>query len=461
MFVDRAELTVRAGNGGRGAVAFRREKYVPMGGPSGGDGGRGGDVWFSGDAGLATLLSLQHRREFTAGDGDAGQSKNRHGRAGGDIDIPVPLGTEIVDVDSGDRLADLLAPGQRVRIAQGGAGGRGNARFASSVRQAPRFAERGAPGEVRRLRLELRVLADVGLLGMPNAGKSTLLGAVSAARPKIGPYPFTTLEPQLGVVRRGDREFVIADIPGLVEGAHTGRGLGSEFLRHVSRCRLLVHVVDAAGSEGRDPVEDFRAVEAELRLHSPELAARPRVLVGNKRDLPGWQEHWDRLQAAADGVSGAFGISAASRQGTDALVEFLFARLAEMPQRYAASAPADEEVPVVVTPAGRGQVSVRREDDGTLRIRGAALERLVRQADLGNPEAVDYLYERMVRMGVPTRLRRAGARPGDAAVIGVWTFRLGERGMPMLEDEDEDEGEQDLQEEEPSSVEGANEAPSP
>jgi GTP-binding protein len=433
VFVDRAELTVRAGDGGRGAVAFRREKYVPLGGPSGGDGGRGGDVWLVADPALATLYSLQHRRLWEAGNGAPGEGSCRHGRDGADLEIAVPLGTIVEDADSGERLGELLAPGQRLRVARGGRGGRGNARFRTSVRQAPRFAERGEPGEHRRLRLELRVLADVGLVGMPNAGKSTLLRAISAARPKVAPYPFTTLEPHLGVVRRGEREFVAADIPGLVEGAHQGRGLGSDFLRHVSRCRLLVHVVDAAGSEGRDPVEDLRTVERELELWSPELAARPRVLAANKRDLPGFAEHWPRLLEAARGVVGALAVSAATGEGTDELVSLLLARLAELPPRYAPAAAGDGTV--VFRPAGGRPLAVTRGPDGTFLVQGERLERLVRQADLDNPEAVDYLFERMVRMGLPARLRRAGARPGDLATVAGWTFPLGEGGLPLLHGE--------------------------
>ena len=435
MFVDHAEVEARAGDGGAGAVAFRREKYVPLGGPSGGDGGRGGSVYVVGAAGLATLLSLQHRTILAAAPGAAGQSKNRHGRGGADLEVGVPPGTEVWDADSGVRLGDVVAAGQRVCVASGGAGGRGNARFTASTRQAPRFAERGEPGEVRRLRLELRVLADVGLAGMPNAGKSTFLGAVSAARPRIGPYPFTTLEPQLGVVRRGEHEMVLADIPGLIEGASLGRGLGSDFLRHISRCRVIALVVDAAGSEGRDPVADVRAVERELAEYSADLAARPRILVGNKADLPGWAEHWPRLQALP-GFEAAFPASAATREGTEPVVGFLLQRVRALGARAPGEArpetgePADADV--VVRPDFERAITVAEVGPGAFRVRGRAVERLVRQADLENPEALDYVFERLLRLGVPTRLRRAGAVPGDMAVVADWWFKLGDGATPML-----------------------------
>jgi GTP-binding protein len=426
MFIDRAELEARAGDGGRGAVSFRREKYVPLGGPDGGDGGRGGDVAVLGAPGLVTLISLQHRTVLAAGHGEPGRSKNRHGRRGADLEVPVPLGTEVWDAGSGERLGEVLAPGERLRVARGGEGGRGNARFATSTRQAPRFAERGEPGEARRLRFELRVLADVGLAGMPNAGKSTLLGALSAARPKVGPYPFTTLEPQLGVLRRGEREAVLADIPGLIAGASEGRGLGSDFLRHVSRCRRICLVVDGAGTEGRDPVEDVQAVLRELALYSADLATRPRLLVANKADLPASAEHWPRL-CALPGFERAVAVSGATGEGVEALGALLLERVAACGERHAA-----EPAPPVVRPDFARELAAEAAGPGAFRLRGRALERLFRQADLEHPEAQEYLLERMLRMGVPAHLRRAGAREGDRVTVAGWTFPLGEGGMPLL-----------------------------
>ncbi len=429
MFVDRAEIAVWAGDGGRGVVAFRREKYEPLGGPSGGDGGRGGSVWLRGDPELATLLSFQHRREFRAAAGEAGSSQKRHGAGAPDLELAVPLGTEVRERGSGEALGDVLVAGQRLLVARGGRGGRGNARFSSSVRQAPRFAERGEAGQEVALALELRVLADVGLVGMPNAGKSTVLAAISAARPKIAPYPFTTLQPQLGVVRRGERELVLADIPGLIEGAHAGHGLGNDFLRHVGRCRLLVQVVDVAGVEGRDPVADYELVQRELRLHSPELAERPRVVVGNKADLPAFADGWARLRAALPAATPAFAVSAAQRQGTDELAEWLLGRIAALPPRLPLT-PTPPEGPPVVSP--RGMVGVEVEAPGRFRVRGEAVERVVSMADLDNAEAVDYLYGRLLRLGVPARWRRAGAGEGDVVRIGAWSFRLGGDGLPLL-----------------------------
>lgn len=431
MFVDQAECLVRAGDGGRGAVAFRREKYVPMGGPNGGDGGHGGSVVFVGDAQLATLLSFKHRRELRAEEGHPGASQNRHGRDGADLRVPVPLGTVVWDAAEEQEIGEIVKDGGELVVAAGGSGGRGNARFKNSTHQAPRFAERGEAGRQCRLRLELRVLADVGLVGMPNAGKSTLLAAVSSARPRIAPYPFTTLEPQLGVVRRGEREMVLADIPGLVEGAHEGRGLGNEFLRHVERCRLLAHVVDGAGSEGRDPVEDFNLIEAELRARDPVLAARPRVLVANKADLPAFGEHWPALAAIGRGLAGVVAVSAATGEGAEALMSLLLDQLARLPGR--AMALADGQAPRVIT--GPRRLAVQAADDGAWEVRDTALERLVAMADLENQEARDYLLRQMLRAGLPTRLRQAGARPGDPVRVGAWSGIVGEGGLPLSEDD--------------------------
>ncbi len=442
MFVDQAEVRVQAGDGGRGVVSFRREKYVPFGGPDGGDGGNGGDVWAVGDPALATLIRFAHRRVFRAADGGSGAGALRRGADGASQDVAVPLGTVLRAEDA--VVADIVAEGQRVLLARGGRGGRGNARFRSSVRQAPRFAERGETGELRDLQLELRVLADIGLVGMPNAGKSTLLAALSAARPKIAPYPFTTIQPQLGVLRRGERELVCADIPGLVRGAHAGRGLGDAFLRHVQRCRLLVHVVDAAGTEGRDPTEDFRLIEEELARFHPELAQRPRVLCGNKRDLPEFAAAWTGLCAAARGVLAAFPISAASGAGCDALASYLFEAVDRLPARFAA-APAAEaegegleeaEVTIASRPRAASAASVSPESPGAWRVADADLERLVRMGDTDNPEAVDYLCGQLARRGLAARLRHAGVRPGDAVAIGSWTFTLDADGKPAPYGED-------------------------
>src|SRR5690606_21869416 len=276
VFLDTARIYVKGGDGGHGAVSFRREKYVPAGGPDGGDGGRGGDVILEVDEGLWTLMDFKYRVHYKAENGRNGEGANRYGRDGADLIIKVPPGTAVKDEATGEYLADLTEPGQRVVVARGGRGGRGNAQFKTSVRQAHRFADKGEPGEERWLSLELRVLAVVGLVGMANAGKSTLLSRVSAARPNIAPYPFTTLTPNLGVVSLGiGQSFVVADIPGLVEGAHAGVGLGHDFLRHVERTRVLIHVVDVSGLEGRDPVDDFRVINEELRLYRPELAEKP------------------------------------------------------------------------------------------------------------------------------------------------------------------------------------------
>jgi GTP-binding protein len=298
VFVDEVEIHVRAGDGGRGCVSFRREKFVPRGGPNGGDGGRGGSVILEADEGLGTLLDFRYRRHYAAPRGGHGEGSDRHGANGGDLVLRVPVGTTVRERDTGFLLGDLTVDDERLDIAKGGRGGRGNARFATSTHRAPRHAEPGEPGEERRLRLELRLLADVGVVGFPNAGKSTLVARLSAARPKIADYPFTTLVPTLGLVRLDvERSFVIADVPGLIPGASEGKGLGLRFLRHLERTRVLVHLLDLDPATGRDPVEDWRTIQAELRAYSPELAARPQLVAANKIDLEGAAPRLKRVVA--------------------------------------------------------------------------------------------------------------------------------------------------------------------
>jgi GTP-binding protein len=298
MFIDEVTVYVKAGDGGDGAVAFRREKYAPRGGPSGGDGGHGGSIWFVADENLTTLLDYRYKKEFRAHKGENGSGRDRNGRGFEDVELRVPVGTVIRDANTREVLWDITAHGQRVRVARGGRGGLGNMNFATSTRQAPTFAQKGTEGEERTLRLELRLLADVGIVGYPNAGKSTLISRISAARPKIANYPFTTLVPNLGVVNyRDERSFVAADIPGLVEGASEGHGLGHRFLKHVSRCRVLCHLVDCGGEEGRDPVQDYETINRELALYSPKLAAKKQVVVATKLDLTGADERAEALSA--------------------------------------------------------------------------------------------------------------------------------------------------------------------
>jgi GTP-binding protein len=345
-FVDEVRIRVEAGDGGRGCASFRREKYVPRGGPSGGDGGDGGDVVLRADAGLSTLLDLSYPQRLRAGRGEHGRGKDQHGARGRDLVLRVPAGTLVYEEPRGVLLADLCTAGETVVIARGGRGGRGNRRFASPTNRAPRHAEPGAPGEERELRLELRVLADAGLLGFPNVGKSTLIRAVSAARPRVADYPFTTLVPHLGVVRVGEeRSFVLADVPGLIPGAHAGHGLGARFLRHLSRTGVLVHLLDVSGLTGRDPLDDFDALNRELALASPELAAKPQIVVAGKLDLAETRERLAdvRSRFAARGLE-LHAVSGASGAGTRELVGVIAtaverARSADAPADAAAVAP--------------------------------------------------------------------------------------------------------------------------
>ncbi|MET0794082.1 MAG: GTPase ObgE [Polyangiaceae bacterium] len=333
-FIDECELRVEAGNGGKGAVAFRREKYIPFGGPAGGDGGRGGDIVLVADSGLGTLYDLIHHRTVRADPGQNGMGKDCYGRAAKEVEVRVPVGTIVYDSDTQEKVCELTRPDERYVIAKGGEGGRGNRHFTTPVDRAPRHAEPGGTGEARSLRLELKVMADVGLLGFPNVGKSTFISAVSRARPKVADYPFTTLVPHLGVVSIGDarhglgRSFVLADIPGLIPGASEGAGLGIQFLRHLDRTRLLLHLITVTGEEGRSPLEDYHAIRKELKAYNPELARRPEVVALSKADLPDVQETYDGLKLEFEklGVDLLL-VSAATHQGLDEVVQYLAERL--------------------------------------------------------------------------------------------------------------------------------------
>jgi len=330
MFVDEARIWVKAGDGGHGCVSFRRERFVPKGGPDGGDGGRGGDVYFEADPSLNTLIDFRGQHHWRAGNGQGGQGKNRHGADGEDLVIRVPVGTLIYDADLDMLLKDLTEPGQRVRICRGGHGGKGNKAFATPQRQTPRFAQKGKPGQERNLRLELKLIADVGLVGLPNAGKSTLISRCSAARPKIADYPFTTLTPVLGIVELDDqRRFVMADIPGLIEGAHAGAGLGHEFLRHIERTRVLVHLLDAAPPDGSDPAANFETINRELRQHSQALADKPQAVVLNKVDVLGDDGAVEATRQEMEGRLGrpVLAVSAVTGRGLKVLNETLWKAL--------------------------------------------------------------------------------------------------------------------------------------
>jgi GTP-binding protein len=340
MFIDRAKIQVKAGHGGGGVTAFRREKFIPRGGPSGGDGGRGGDVWLEADEGLNTLLHLRYNPEHKAERGRHGEGSNRHGKDGEDVTVKVPVGTQVYDTQTDELIFDFTKGGQRFMAAKGGRGGFGNAHFTTSTNRAPRYHQTGTEGEERELQLELKLIADVGLVGFPNAGKSTLISVISAAKPKIADYPFTTLEPNLGVVDLGDyKTFVVADIPGLIEGAHEGAGLGDRFLRHVERTKLILHLVDVSSLSGRDPVSDYEIINRELASYDAELARRPQIVVATKIDSLDEPERLETLRARAGADGRSFlAISSVANQGLKELVYFVGQRLEEMAAEHKADA---------------------------------------------------------------------------------------------------------------------------
>lgn len=416
-FVDEATIHVKAGDGGNGCVAFRREKFVPRGGPAGGDGGRGGHVILLADPSVKTLVDLHLQRTYKAENGQHGQGSNKHGADGADLIIRVPVGTVVYDAETGELLADLVKPGQRVIVARGGRGGRGNAAFATPTRQTPVFAELGEPGEERTLRLELKLLADVGIIGYPNVGKSTLISRISAARPKIADYPFTTLVPNLGTVRVDNFSFVVADLPGLIEGAHKGVGLGHQFLRHAERTALLLHMVDIAAVEGRDPIRDFETINEELRLYSPELAQKPQIVVANKIDLPNAHDNLRRcLPYWRKRGYEVFAISALTGEGIEPLVY----RMAELVKAMQPTAPLPEASDeVIVAPPKRTEVplTIERLDEETWLVQGGEVERLTRLINASHPQALAEIKERLIRHGIWKAIRKAGAKAGDRIIV--------------------------------------------
>jgi len=416
MFIDTIRIHVEAGSGGNGAVSFRREKYIAKGGPDGGDGGRGGDVLFRVEEGANTLLAFRYKRKFIAENGGDGAGAKFHGKNGADVVVMVPRGTLIRDAASGRILHDM-SDGADYLLCRGGRGGWGNKHFATPTRQIPRFAKSGLPGEVRDVILELKMIADVGLVGLPSAGKSSLLAALSAARPKIAEYHFTTLEPNLGVVPLGEGSgFVMADIPGLIEGAAEGAGLGHDFLRHIERCRLLVQVVDVSGAEGRAPADDFAAISAELEKFSPALAAKPRLVAANKIDLlPDGEDAPEARALAAAAAAAGYPIvflSAAARRNLDALTRGIAERLANLPPILtyeAEEAPADPADDM----ESAQDVRIRRDDSGAFVCEGKWIERFVRRVDFDDRESLMYFQRTLQKVGLIDRLREAGCEEGD------------------------------------------------
>jgi GTP-binding protein len=422
VFHDRAKIYVRGGGGGNGVVSFRREAHVPKGGPDGGDGGRGGDVTIVCDPSLRDLSGFRRGAHFRAPRGGHGQGANKHGATPDPLEVRVPPGTVVEDPEHGDRW-DLTEPGHRAVVARGGSGGRGNKHFATATRQAPRFAEKGLPGQERVLELRLRLLADAGLVGLPNAGKSSLLARLTRAQPKVAEYPFTTIQPVLGTLQRDDRQLVLADIPGLIEGASAGAGLGHDFLAHVERCRLLVHVLELAPLDGTDPAANHATVEAELREHGHGLAELPRVLCLSKRDLlpPGDVERavsfWrDRLDIPVHATSAATG------EGLDVLRDAIFERIpAEEPEPATGEQPATHRV---YRPGEGDSYRVERVGPGAFRVEGGRIDRLIARHDVENEEALRYVEERLRTLGVIKALQAAGFEPGDDVEIAGIVFEL-------------------------------------
>ena len=431
-FTDLSHINVKGGDGGAGCMSFRREAFVPKGGPDGGDGGHGGDVVVVADAQLSSLIDYRYKHHFRAERGTHGKGAKRHGSDGADLILKVPLGTVVRELDAQTQkpvceLADLTQPGERVIVAPGGRGGLGNTHFVTSVRRAPAFAEKGEPALEHWIELEMKLLADAALVGMPSVGKSSIIARISAARPKVADYPFTTLVPNLGVARAANgQSFVAADVPGLIEGASEGKGLGHQFLRHIERTALILHVVDITGGyEARDVVEDYKTINAELSAYAEELSRRPQIVVANKCDLPGYEDEIDRLRAAAEADGHEFfAVSAATGGGLDELVTRVAAQVAELREELAAAEPERDLTEKWERDRQRRDSAIRisREERNAWRVTGGSIERMVVQTDWENEDAVAYLQHRFSRCGLDDKLRRAGAVTGDEIRILGFAF---------------------------------------
>ena len=448
-FTDLSHINVKGGDGGAGCMSFRREAHVPKGGPDGGDGGNGGNVIVEADPQLSSLIDYRYKHHFKAERGTHGQGARRHGRDGADLILKVPLGTVIRELDPEtmepcEFIADLTLPGERVVVAPGGVGGRGNIHFVTSVRRAPAFAEKGEPAYDHWIELEMKLMADVALVGMPSVGKSSIISRISAARPKIADYPFTTLIPNLGVVRDSEgRSFVCADVPGLIEGASEGKGLGHEFLRHIERTACIAHVVDVTGGfEGRDPVEDYRTINAELAAHAEELAVRPQILVANKCDMPGTEDAVRALAEVAEKEGCPFcAVSAVTGEGLDAFIGICCDLVSRLREASAEPAPEVEGVNAALEKSRRKReqaITVSRESKHVWRVSGTAIERMVVQTDWENDEAVSYLQHRFERIGLNERLAKAGCREGDDVRILELEFSYEGTGKPYEEPQEEE-----------------------
>lgn len=420
MFTDYVKIYAQAGKGGNGAISFRHEKYVAAGGPDGGDGGRGGDVYFKVDPDANTLIEFRFKKKFKAENGENGQGARKYGKSAEDLYIPVPIGTVIKDAETNQVLADLSTPGQEALILKGGRGGLGNSHFATATRQAPRFAQDGEPGEEKELVLELKLLADVGLIGFPNVGKSTFLSKVTSATPKIANYHFTTIEPNLGVVtsKYGD-SFVIADIPGIIEGASNGVGLGIQFLRHIERTRLLLHFIDVSGTEGRDPVKDYQVINDELKDYSEKLSHRTQIIVANKSDIAQDDDNYKKLADIAEkNGQKIFKISAATGEGVEELMNYVSKTLKELPK---------EDLIDVATPS-EGEKVYRLEtkkepfeiskEKGVWIVKGEEVDKIIRKVNITDYESLFFLHRKLNELGLDKALKKAGIHDGDTVKIG-------------------------------------------
>jgi len=414
MFTDYTKIIIKSGDGGNGAISFRREKYVAAGGPDGGDGGKGGDVYFVVDKDKNTLVDFRYNKKYKATNGENGSGAKCSGKSGEDIYIGVPIGTVLKDNETGKVIADLSVTGQKELVLKGGRGGRGNQHFATSTRQVPRFAEDGEPGQEKEVILELKLLADVGLLGFPNVGKSTFLSTVTSARPKIANYQFTTLEPNLGVVKSKDgSSFVIADIPGIIEGASQGVGLGLKFLRHIERTRLLLHLIDVSGLEGRNPVEDFNIINEELKNYSEKLANRKQIIVATKCDVPN-QELLEQLESLAKEKNMEFfKISSVTGDGLEKLLDYVSSILKTLPKEELVE---KEEKIVYTLEDDKDTFTVTREKD-KFTIKGEAVERIIRRVNIEDNESLYYLHKKLRELGVEEELKKQGIQDGDIVKI--------------------------------------------